>query len=650
MSSTVHGILVSAVLSTLGGALGALAWASFSYFDAQTANLTTIFSFYILGAAAVNLSALCAHLLKREEGLLLGLGIWLLLLAIHAVLPVYLLITIVGLSVSLFYLRQSQVRIGWSTAGMVSILVSVTWVFTLVRFCHLPSWEHAFVRSGYLNADRVFHAAVANLLNNYGVVSNGVEGLSGIAYHIGSHWLLGMVSKPTSTTMFDSYQVGFYPLMLPMLLFGLKTVILAIAQNSQISTERVNLTKVWFGIGILLTGVLPFNVGWAHPYQWYSVFLSESYTFAVIALLIVLASLGPRLVSMLHHTGRSDDFWGVLGLTLLVGSIGLVKISIPFVLLPALGYLLLRSGRWRLTVFYLLTSITTLIVIYSTVGAGMGSAGVFNPLFPILKFKESPSVLFFQPWLFFYLLIRLGTSAIRLEEIKSKKLLDVEFFVVLTILSLVPGALIPIGGGSEIYFSEVPMWLIAPTVIVAMSKCTLSRLPALGIFLIFQLVCHGSGNILKAVGDHAKFKSCINGEAARCEEIGVWKDSPSSISDKERSGFLDSLSSLNTHENLEYGVFIPQDSRYWRMHSDTRILAFFVPAVSGLPLWGGLRHLEGKKYYGIQGQEHLFSKSPQDTSEALDQACAADFQGIFVVVSHEQIEKYLCPTEKHQSQ
>jgi len=639
MSSSPNKIATSSVMATLGGAIGALSWAAFAHFDAQSDNHASILSYFILGACAVNLAALSATLSKRREGLILGAGIWFFLLFVHAPFHLHLLVAGVCFLGNVFTLRKTQQGLDIPGMSVMALCMGVIWVLTPLNFYHVPSWEEVFRSSGVLTLDPVFHSAVANLLTRYGVVSNGVEGLSPMTYHVASHWLLGSAARVTNTSAMDAYQLGFFPMLLPLLLFGIDS---AIRTVSEMTSGAISQPKVWLGIAVLLAGVLPFNVGRAHMYQFHSVFLSESYAFGIVGLLWVIASLGPRLVLMFRNR-EPDDYLGILSCAVLLGTLGYFKISIPLVVLPALGYVLLRSRRWTLTAVYTLFSSVVLMALYLSVGEGMESGVEFNPLFPILKFKESPSIIFFQPWLLFYLFMRLGAHRISIEEVKSGRLLDVEFFTVMTLISLVPGALIPIAAGSEIYFSEVPMWFIAPAVIVALSKREFRQLPILALLLIVQFSFHGVGNIVKAAAEYAKYKVCISGDTKRCDEVGV--EVPAIQTSPEiREGFLGVLSSMNHPENFKYGVFVPMDSVYWDMNPDKRILVFLVPAVSGLPLWGGLSHIPGGgNFYGLDGLEQLRSNSPKSESEALYQACDSGFHGILVVESHQGYRKDNCP-------
>lgn len=126
--------------------------------------------------------------------------------------------------------------------------------------------------------------------------------------------------------------------------------------------------------------------------------------------------------------------------------------------------------------------------------------------------------------------------------------------------------------------------------------------------------------------DYLKFKACIQGEMSRCEEVDVKLAVDYKEKKDQREKALAALQVLSEKRLTKTGVFIDPNSEYWSLNPDPRAMAFLVPAVSGLPIFGALAQLpDSTNHYGLDGLKKLRGNSPQTLEAALEVVCASGF-------------------------
>jgi hypothetical protein len=107
------------------------------------------------------------------------------------------------------------------------------------------------------------------MIKNYGVASDGLNGLMPIQYHTLSHALFACISSLSGTGVIDVYGVANWVFFAPLLIFSVSALCCMLDKNEQLS-----LPWIWCVVCLLLV-VMPFLFGrWA---LWDSYFVSESY-------------------------------------------------------------------------------------------------------------------------------------------------------------------------------------------------------------------------------------------------------------------------------------------------------------------------------------------------------------------------------------
>ncbi len=172
---------------------------------------------------------------------------------------------------------------------------------------------------GAVHQDTLFHASIAGMIKNYGVVSTGLHGLVEIAYHTFSHVLMAGVSVMSGLGVVEVYGVAPWVLFAPILIFS-STVFVAMLDRQ----EQMSMPLVW-AVTALILSVAPYLLSnWA---VWQSYFISESY----------MVSLGLFLLGMgllFKRTLRLQDLLLVFLLTALMAkaksSVGVIYMGLWF--------------------------------------------------------------------------------------------------------------------------------------------------------------------------------------------------------------------------------------------------------------------------------------------------------------------------------
>jgi hypothetical protein len=158
------------------------------------------------------------------------------------------------------------------------------------------------LHAGAVHQDTLYHASIAAMIKNYGVVSTGLHGLVETPYHTFSHVLMACLSLLSGVSVIEVYGVANPVLLAPLLIFSV-TACCAMLDRAQ----RLSLPFAW-GAVVLLLALVPVLFGrWMALQRPY--FISESYVLA-----LGLFTLG---LTLLYKQQLS---WGDLLLTLLLSA------------------------------------------------------------------------------------------------------------------------------------------------------------------------------------------------------------------------------------------------------------------------------------------------------------------------------------------
>jgi hypothetical protein len=139
------------------------------------------------------------------------------------------------------------------------------------------------LHAGNVHLDTLFHASIAAMVKNYGVVSTGLHGLVETPYHAFSHILIASVSVLSGLGVIEVYGVAPWLLFAPLLIFSVVVFCMILDNES----GQLNQSLVWCVVCVLLVVAPAVFHRWAVTDSY---FVSESYLVS-LGLFVVGSSL-----------------------------------------------------------------------------------------------------------------------------------------------------------------------------------------------------------------------------------------------------------------------------------------------------------------------------------------------------------------------
>lgn len=429
------------------------------------------------GCVLVMASILLAPLLLPHRGALAdrnlrSVAMPLLSLAVMAsvvaalLLQAFLLILYAGISLAAS--RRALQLLRTQSAVQLIFCIAVGCVTGIYLFGTVQSLNYAGLYSpeqslmGTLNHDTTFHSAIAFLIQNFGVPSLGVDGIIPIRYHFGSHFWLAALGRMTLSDPVFSYGAGVPIILAPTLV--------AVLLLSAASIDRGRKTlPAYLLVGIALA-LFSDAIGWK------SYYISESYTCALIGLLLLLPLLalvaGEVLLSPRQLSVASAI--AVLSIPFLL----VLKVSVGSLWTAAVGYVVLRrygfSKRTMLTGFA--ASVIFLVVFralspspndYKTL-----SSSLIVPLFFFRLFGPVSLSSFAIPLFLLLSKTRLyGGQGLR-SSFSAKSDLMFEATMVVMVLGAIPPAIGIPQDSAVWYFLNVSQWIAMPLLTARFAPAT----------------------------------------------------------------------------------------------------------------------------------------------------------------------------------
>ena len=186
---------------------------------------------------------------------------------------------LIAICYSIRFLRLSSKQWFWvlmmALIGTASIL-GVNDAYT--SFDMIPR-----LHKGSVTQDTLFHASIAAMIKNYGVVSTGLHGLVETPYHAFSHFLMASISFLSGISVIETYGIASWVLFAPLLIFCVVACCVMIDRS-----QNLAIPLVW-GFAALLLTILPYIFNkWA---VWDSFYVSESYLVSLGIFLLSFAIL-----------------------------------------------------------------------------------------------------------------------------------------------------------------------------------------------------------------------------------------------------------------------------------------------------------------------------------------------------------------------
>ena len=390
------------------------------------------------------------------------------------------LLGLIGIAGAASALRTVRRRASW---GSLLLLLAFAVLFAVrMAWFMLILLEDKLVQTG-IQRDPLHHAALASMIQTYGIPSLGVNGVVYFPYHFGSHWVAAQLANLTGAPLLQFYEATFRIALIPLFLHTFLGFILTLRQhlyaalNASAPPLRADFI---FGVVLFMgligahhglgTGVLP-DFG-SSLLGSESFVLAQACLYAVANACFAFFRSGPLAIDAPRARTFADWTFAALLLPASAALLGLMKISVLLVALPVLFYFLLRRRALPRALFgswFVVTAAATVAVMAATrlwhsqpVSAGDPPITGFASGFLAAPWQASAALLSYVFWPALFVLTRFWQLALEtpgdvVKALRRGRLLDVEMITLAALVGFAPASLARVQGGGEIYFTIIPI-------------------------------------------------------------------------------------------------------------------------------------------------------------------------------------------------
>lgn len=448
---------------------------------------------------------------------------------------------------------------------------------------------------GVENLDTLFHAAIANMLVKQGTLSTGIDGLVPIAYHFLSHIWLGCLGLWLGAGTFNAYYIGAQIVAVPLLFFSLFLAVYLLRPQGE---------RLRSGALLVLASLLLLFC--TEMWDISSYLISESYFLAVIVFLLS--------VPLLAEISRTSDRRRLCVQAACVAAAGLLmgmsKVSVGVVFLPAAGYLLLRQLGLKPMTLLILAAVAVVLaaagawIIFTAMGGRLEMVDPFNFL------NEYPEAGW--PMLVANIVLLCAAVAVWIAGRRADRLCA-ESFAIMAFAASTPSLLLAIAGGSAYYFVHVGT-LAAVVFVVAYAGPWLERKvpnlfrPALLVAALVLatldtpqkirspiVVGEALADLAHRTGGYLGNSTDVGGSTRRRLDTllfpvsGTRRAFAADVARLPRAQSIKTLLDAGLAETPRSAVFIPPENvPFWSHLRDCRTGSLFIPALLGAPMIRGL--------------------------------------------------------------
>lgn len=272
--------------------------------------------------------------------------------------PLILMASLLGFC-SLFGCAYAGRRIRLSLGEwLLSLLMGLVAALVILDCDFSPFDIGQRLHSGLVHRDTLYHASIAAMIKNYGVVSTGLHGLVSTPYHTFSHALMASISDLSGASVITVYGVAQWVLFAPLLIFGATYCAASLAPLNNRQTAMA-----WL-LTCSALAFLPWFVD-----RWtlvrHNPFISESYVLSIGLFFFGLALLCQK-------NWRNSD---VILLIVLAGLLGYAKASVGVIFIGLLGLRALFLPSERPIVPWTAAALAGLAVVLTTYQSAIAATG-----------------------------------------------------------------------------------------------------------------------------------------------------------------------------------------------------------------------------------------------------------------------------------
>ena len=461
---------------------------------------------------------------------------------------------------------------------------------------------------GLLNHDTRFHTAITHLIQNFGIPSLGVDGMLPVKYHFGSHYWFAAYGLLTGAEPLWSYAAIVPIAAVPALLLSLLFSSLALNKGRN---------PVMFHIAVGLA--LLYLSDWI---GWKSYYISETYTFGLIGLLLLL----PLFAYIAKDESRTK-----IPLLILLISVAVIpalmslKVSVGVLWGGGVGWLVIRQyGISRTSIlvgaFCMLALALGLKMFAPSTGDYVYTSGNFIMPFYLLRVYPEASTLSSFVFPISLLFFSLTAAQLPLRKfIKVRADILVEAIMVITIAGALPAFLGVPQDSAAWYFLNVGQWFALPVLLSRMSSADflvmspadflvvrerlsgLSLARPISLLIIFGFSAHlitsftpalykNAGDLIRAAsqqgGDFLGGKTANQyfKESLKTEHVLFGHGFTKALQDSIGPRLIVGVNNATQLPANDFAVFIPPENKaFWDFQSDCRDKHNIQASLTGQP-------------------------------------------------------------------
>lgn len=526
---------------------------------------------------------------------------------------------------------------------------------TVILFIHSYLPEHALL--GIQIIDTYYHIAITNMIQNFGVVSTGLDGLVPHYYHVGSHIWFAALGKMLGTQALMTYTICHIVICLPLfvLAFGYLSIFIGNLYNIRLPLLLFVASSLFVFINIF-------------PWKIY-IYVSESLILALILLSFALIEF-----FCLPRSGLRAE-WRSIILALFFGFLlTMIKIPVGLVWFSFFGYLQLRKfENWTQTI---------LVVGLLLIVMGISIWFYMPPRHSLLQIGTTTSILknyvdwegFWESLSFLIMLLFLSLSLIY-NRAKYYAEFHGSIFAEFIIIATCVAGWLSVKAYMGIYFFLSVFWISIPIIIIIFSEglkwlilntnqiwsrisldyARVAIVFGFAIFVFSSFFYSYMQNLLPVLsinkvltqtmnaldqqsnGQLLKGKTPIEYQLATIinEHALFGKDFRKALSETIGAKVITAIKNEQSKNHTKYTAVFMNSINFWKLtEGESFKMSFFVPAVAGIPMLKGLPppYINYEmKWYGVENYDAEANSILCTERKLIQYAKSKDFEKIIIV-------------------
>jgi len=498
----------------------------------------------------------------------------------------------------------------------------------------------------------LFHSAIINMIQTYGVASTGLNGIPPFFYHFGSHWIFADIIKLLGTSATAFYNIAFAIIFIPFWFSSLLLLAINLKKWREGSELFVGWClrsdiKFWLILFVANIGFLYYPFAHNILFFWELHIHNASYLLSLTFSFLFLGILLSFAVNYNHTLTKKTEFIFLLVVVpFMVALIGFTKLTTVLLILAFLFYLFIRLKLYKIVRYNLsflsLSGMGIAIVLIgisiafsdkSTMDIDPQSVSIIDPLH-FLRTWVKPNL--WLVFLFFWCFWSILFITLRLWYEKSvnhsfqlntlfinKKWLDVEIVLLFCIIGFLPGMIFHLppynrvdSVASNIYFFDFQKWIALSLLLASLGLFNLfiKKSKKLVLILVIPVIfCtyFFIDNYLEPI--HRLYKKELHLSQ-------LIKNNPYYLSSTDGQ-ILKLLHQIDKNtpmsEKKKTLVFIPQsNTNFWNAKLEAcYAIPFLVPAITGMAMLDGFPPIHCKpKRFSYENYENAGMRTKKQTN------------------------------------